>query len=156
MKTHDVRRVYYAVALGNIKDESGRIDLPIGRHPVDRKKMAVIRDPSARSREAITNFEVLERFRGFTFVKCKLETGRTHQIRVHLSAKGHPLLGDVVYGGADTAFEKHNRELIDGQCLHAGELSFEHPRTHEMMTFYADMPENMREIIEKLRRIANS
>ncbi len=156
MKTHDVRRVYYAVALGNIKEDSGKIDLPIGRHPVDRKRMAVIKDASARSREAITNFEVLERFRGFTFVKCKLETGRTHQIRVHLSAKGHPLLGDTVYGGGNTAFEKHNKVLINGQCLHAGELSFEHPRTHEIMTFYADMPKNMKEIIEKLRRISNS
>ncbi len=155
MKTHDVRRVYYAVALGNIKEDSGKIDLPIGRHPVDRKKMAVIKDASARSREAITNFEVLERFRGFTFVKCKLETGRTHQIRVHLSAKGHPLLGDTVYGGGNTAFEKHNKALIDGQCLHAGELSFLHPRTRELMTFKAEMPENMSQIIEKLRKITN-
>ena len=96
IKVHNVGRIYYAIVLGNFKEDSGTIDAPIGRHPVDRKKMAVVRDMTRRSREAVTHFSVVERFGRFTLVRCELETGRTHQIRVHMSSIGHPLLGDSV------------------------------------------------------------
>jgi len=130
LKTHTVSRIYHAIALGNIKSDSGTINKPIGRHPSDRKKMAVLQGSESRAREAITHYEVIERFATptgrFTYVKCKLETGRTHQIRVHLSSVGHPLLGDAVYGGAGTKFEASNSEHIQGQCLHAKELELIH------------------------------
>jgi 23S rRNA pseudouridine1911/1915/1917 synthase len=127
LKDHTVSRIYSAIALGNFKNDSGTVDAPIGRHPTDRKKMAVLRN-SDTAREAITHYEVAERFGEFTYIKCVLETGRTHQIRVHMSSIGHPLLGDDVYGGGNTKFGQKNQSLISGQCLHAGELSFIHPR----------------------------
>ena len=153
LKDHNVSRVYYAIVCGNPKNDEGTIDAPIGRSPVDRKKMAVIRDPLKNSKNAITHYKVLERFRGFAFVRCELETGRTHQIRVHMSSIGHPLLGDEVYGGAGSKFCQTNKSLISGQCLHAGELRLTHPKTNQEMKFFAPMPETMDKLLEKLRKL---
>ena len=153
IKKHDVSRIYYAIACGNVKNEEGTVNAPIGRNPNDRKKMAVIKDPTKSSKDAITHYTVLERFNGFTFIRCKLETGRTHQIRVHMASIGHPLLGDEVYGGDKTKFGQATNALISGQCLHAGELVLTHPKTGRVMRFEAPMPDNMTALIEKLRRI---
>lgn len=159
LKTHTVSRVYHAIAVGNIKDDAGTVNKPIGRHPTDRKKMAIVTDPSRTAREAITHYEVIERYATptgrFTYVKCKLETGRTHQIRVHLASIGHPLLGDGVYGGQGTKFEATNGSIISGQCLHAKELELIHPRTRELMHFECELPENFAAVIEKLGKISN-
>ncbi len=156
IKVHNVSRIYTAIALGNIKEDSGTIDKPIGRHPIDRKKMAVILNPAIKSRDAVTHFSVLERYAcpqgNLTLVECQLETGRTHQIRVHLASCGHALLGDEVYGGVNNKIYTQNKSLINGQCLHARQLTLTHPRTGERMTFKAEMPENMQTLIEKLRR----
>ncbi|MBR4296073.1 MAG: RluA family pseudouridine synthase [Clostridia bacterium] len=154
LKDHTVSRVYSAIACGNLKNDTGTIDAPIGRHPNDRKKMAVLRS-SDSAREAITHYQVIERYRAFTYLKCVLETGRTHQIRVHMSSIGHPLLGDSVYGGAGTKFEARNKALIDGQCLHAGELSFIHPANGKKVHFECPLPEYFTAVIEKLRNISN-
>lgn len=155
LKTHSVSRVYHALIIGNIKEDSGTINKPIGRHPADRKKMAVIRDAGVRSREAITHFTVKERFsvggQRYTYVECRLETGRTHQIRVHMSSIGHPLVGDTVYGGGNTRFEAQNKGLISGQCLHAQELELIHPKTHEKMTFETALPESFEALLVRLR-----
>ena len=153
LKDHDVSRVYFAIVCGNPKNDVGTIDAPIGRSPVDRKKMAIIRDPLKNSKNAVTHYEVLERFRGFAFVRCELETGRTHQIRVHMSSIGHPLLGDEVYGGAGSKFCQTNKALISGQCLHAGELRLTHPRSNQEMKFLAPMPDTMDKLLDKLRKI---
>lgn len=156
LKTHDVSRVYHAIVIGNVKEDTGTIDRPIGRHPADRKRMAVITDPTQRARDAITHFEVMERFQlptgRFTYVKCKLETGRTHQIRVHMASTGHPLMGDLVYGGGNTKFEAMNKELISGQCLHARTLELTHPKTGEKMQFQSPLPPYFEELLEKLRK----
>ena len=153
LKHHGISRIYYAIVCGVPKNDSGTIDAPIGRSPVDRKKMAVIRDPLKHSKNAVTHYTVLERYRGFALVKCVLETGRTHQIRVHMSSIGHPLLGDEVYGGANTKFGQNNKALISGQCLHAGELSFIHPTENTPVSFKAPMPETMTALIDKLQKI---
>lgn len=150
LKDHTVSRIYSAIALGNFKTDNGTVDAPIGRHPVDRKKMAVLRNSDA-ARDAITHYEVTERFGEFTYIKCVLETGRTHQIRVHMSSIGHPLLGDDVYGGGNTKFGQKNQNLISGQCLHAGELSFIHPRSGKTMHFTCSYPEYFTKLLEKLR-----
>ncbi len=159
MKTHTVSRVYHAIAVGNIKDDAGTVNKPIGRHPTDRKKMAIVTDPSRTAREAITHYEVIERYATptgrFTYVKCKLETGRTHQIRVHLASIGHPLLGDGVYGGQGTKFEATSGSIISGQCLHAKELELIHPRTRELMRFECDLPEDFAKVIDKLRKVSS-
>ncbi len=148
IKEHKVSRIYHAIALGKI-DEDITIDLPIGRHPIDRKKMAVT---EKNSKNAITHVKVLERFPATTYVRCELETGRTHQIRVHLSHKNHPLLGDLVYGA-----EKHPQNVrfakyTEGQCLHAKELILTHPRTGETMRFTSELPSYFTEILDILRK----
>lgn len=154
LKEHHISRIYTAIAIGNFREESGTVDAPIGRHPVDRKKMAVIHNSDLRSREAITHWSVLARGEAdgnaFTLLRCQLETGRTHQIRVHMASVGHPLLGDAVYGGANTRFEARHRASIAGQCLHAGELHLTHPRTGKEMQFTAPMPANMQHVVDIL------
>ena len=152
IKHHRVERIYHAIVRGNFKEDSGTVNAPIGRHPIDRKRMAVIKGEGKSAKEAITHWEVVERFGRFTLVRCILETGRTHQIRVHMAYIGHPLLGDSVYGGAGTDFEAHNRRLICGQCLFAAELHLTHPRTREQMILKADFPEDFEALLEKLRR----
>ena len=154
LKGHHISRIYTAIAVGNFREESGTVDAPIGRHPVDRKKMAVIHNSELRSRDAVTHWSVLARGEAdgnnFTLLRCQLETGRTHQIRVHMASVGHPLLGDTVYGGANTRFESRHRSSIIGQCLHAGELHLTHPRTGEEMQFSAPMPQNMQHVVDIL------
>lgn len=145
LEDHSLRREYHAVAVGGFREDTGTVDAPIARHPVDRKRMAV--DPSGR--RAVTHWQVLERYSGYTYLKCNLETGRTHQIRVHLSSIGHPLLGDTVYGN------KKPVPGLAGQCLHAKALTFVHPRTGEKLTVDCPLPEWFQAILEKLRgRIA--
>lgn len=156
LKTHTVSRVYHAIATGNVKEDEGTINKPIGRHPTDRKKMAIVLDPSRTSREAITHYSTIERYAiptgRFSYIKCKLETGRTHQIRVHMASIGHPLLGDSVYGGSGTKFEATNNTLISGQCLHAKELELIHPRTKEKMHFECELPDNFKLLLQKLEK----
>ncbi len=152
IKSHEIRRIYYAIVLGNFREDSGTVTAPIGRHPTDRKKMAVIRDPSRRSREAVTHWSVVERFGQFTLIRCELETGRTHQIRVHMSYVGHPLLGDEIYGGGGTAFEAKHRKLIQGQCLVASELKLCHPVTEEDKHFSVPLPKDFEEILAIMRK----
>ena len=152
LKVHRVRRVYHAIAVGNLREDMGTVDAPIGRHPTDRKKMAVLRGADAHARDAVTHYRVLERFAGMCHVECRLETGRTHQIRVHMASLGHPLLGDPVYGGANHKFCENHPALIHGQCLHAAELSLIHPRSGEEMHFTCPLPEDMERILELLRR----
>ena len=157
LKTHTVSRIYHAICIGNVKTDSGTINKPIGRNPTDRKKMAVFTSTSESVREAITHFEVIERFstgaalgQSFTHIKCRLETGRTHQIRVHLASTGHPLLGDPVYGGDGTKFQRIHRELVMGQMLHAKELSLIHPSTGGLMHFECELPSNFSRALELL------
>ena len=142
LKDHTVTRRYYAICHGNIKEDELTIDAPLGRHPVDRKKVAIVRD----GRNAVTHVKVLERYGSYTFIECRLETGRMHQIRVHLASKGHPLLGDEVYGPAD------NRYRITGQTLHAYVLGFIHPTTGEYMEFQAELPGYFRALLERFRQ----
>ena len=151
LKTHTVSRVYYAIIVGGFKEDSGVIDAPIGRHPVDRKRMAVFQKGDERAKNAVTHFEVLERYAGASLVRCRLETGRTHQIRVHMAYRGHPILGDEVYGGDKCKLYAQNRALLEGQSLHALSLSLVHPTLGEKMTFNCPLPERMSLLIEKLR-----
>ena len=130
--------------IGNLREDSGTVDAPIGRHPVDRKKMAVV----ANGRNAVTHWTVLERFPGFTYVECRLETGRTHQIRVHMASIGHPILGDTVYGA------KKPVPGLAGQCLHARRLSFIHPRTGERVTVECPLPDYFTQVLARLGRRA--
>ncbi len=139
---HSIRRVYYAIVYGNIKEDDIVINAPIGRDPKDRKKMAVV----PRGKHAVTHCHVLERFGDYTYVECILETGRTHQIRVHLSTKGHPLLGDPLYSG-----KRKSPFKTDGQCLHAGVLGFIHPVTGEYIETTAPLPDYFIDILAKLR-----
>ena len=151
LKVHAIVRVYAAIAVGNLRDDAGKIDAPIGRHPIDRKRMAILRNSPA-AREAITHYTVLERFAGYTYLACRLETGRTHQIRVHMASIGHPLLGDPVYGGDKAAFASRHPALIHGQCLHARELRFVHPQTGKEMCFTAPLPADFETILAILRQ----
>ena len=150
---HRIRRVYYAIAIGNLPEDSGTVDAPIGRHPVDRKKMAVLTAAGAHAKNAVTHWTVVARGEGdgnrFTLLRCELETGRTHQIRVHLASLGHPLLGDPLYGGDRTRFQARHRDLIPGQILQAARLTFTHPRTGEQVSFECPLPANF----ERLNRI---
>ena len=153
IKEHSARRVYRAIAVGNFKEDEGTVDAPIGRHPTDRKRMAVYKnaDTSAHVREAVTHYRVLERFGQYTYLELVLETGRTHQIRVHLSSLGHRILGDEVYGTPNTPFEKKNAKLLHGQTLHAKELVLVHPTTNEKMHFECELPDEFEAILQKLR-----
>lgn len=153
LKDHTMHREYRMIVVGGMREDSGTVDAPIGRHPTDRKKMAVIRGGEHTARNAVTHWNVIERFpeSGFCYVGAVLETGRTHQIRVHMAHIGHPLMGDTLYGGGHTAFEKHNAPLIDGQMLHAFALILRHPRTGEEMRFETPLEENFEAVLEKLR-----
>ena len=144
LKDHSMARTYDCIVCGNLKEDSGTVDAPIGRHPSDRKKMCVI---ARNSKEAVTHWEVVKRYRGYTHIRCKLETGRTHQIRVHMAHIGHPILGDTVYG--------HKKPELgqDSQCLHAGALCFTHPRTGLPVMVFAPLPEYFQNVIEKLERM---
>ena len=152
LKDHSIFRIYHAIVLGNLKELSGTVDAPIGRHPIDRKKMAVIRNEDYTSREAITHYRVLKRFNGFDYIECRLETGRTHQIRVHMAYLGHPLLGDEVYGGAKTRFQVLHKDCINGQCLHAKELHLTHPKSDERMTFTSELPDDFKKVLDLLEK----
>ena len=152
LKDKTMSRVYFAIVRGNIKDDSGRIDKPIGRSLKDRKKMAIMPD----GREAATRYYVVERYEGWTLLRLELETGRTHQIRVHMSSVGHSLMGDAVYSSANSPFENKHKALIPGQILHAAELRLVHPKTGEEMCFSADLPDNFKKIIEILRGSSNN
>lgn len=146
---HGIEREYHALVRGGFKEEAGTVDLPIGRHPVDRKKMAVIKNGD-RAREAVTHYEVLRAYGQISYLKLRLETGRTHQIRVHMSHLGHALLGDEVYASTKIPFEKQHAPLFDGQILHAKRLTLTHPRTGERMTFECELPDNFKKLIEIL------
>lgn len=152
LEGHHIEREYHALANGGFRTPAGTVNLPIGRHPVDRKKMAVIKDGAHTSRPAVTHYEVIGDFGAVTYLKLHLETGRTHQIRVHMAALGHPLLGDTVYGGGHTRFEKEHAALLHGQALHAKRLTFRHPRTGEVMTFECPLPEDFRKLLAILER----
>lgn len=141
LKQHSIVRRYRGIVHGIIKEDQGSINAPIGRHPADRKKMSI----NERSgRPAVTHYQVLERFRQFTYIECRLETGRTHQIRVHMASIHHPLVGDSVYGPEKCPFK------LQGQTLHAGVLGFVHPRTGKYMEFQAALPEYFQELLKKL------
>ena len=144
LKDHSMYRMYDAIVCGSFREDSGTVDAPIGRHPSDRKKMCVT---ARNSKEAVTHWEVVKRYRGYTHIRCKLETGRTHQIRVHMAHIGHPLLGDVVYG--------HKKPELgqDSQCLHAGALCFAHPRDGHPVMVFAELPEYFKKVIEKLEKM---
>lgn len=144
LKVHSITRKYYAVVHGVIKEDEGTVNAPIGRHPVDRKKMSI---NEKNGKEAITHYRVLRRYRRFTYVECQLETGRTHQIRVHMASIGHPLLGDQVYGPARCPFSG-----LQGQTLHAGVLGIIHPSTGEYMEFQAPLPAYFEELLRKLEQ----
>lgn len=141
LSDHSLCREYEAVVNGLLREESGTVDRPIGRHPVDRKRMAVTEKNSKR---AVTHWELLESYRGYARVLCRLETGRTHQIRVHMASIGHPLLGDGLYGA------RCPDKGLEGQCLHARRLRLVHPRTGEEMQFEAPLPDYFREVLARL------
>lgn len=141
IKEHSLTREYEAIVYGNIKNDSGKIDAPIGRHPIKRKQMAVVSDGKA----AVTHYTVLERLNGFTYVKLRLETGRTHQIRVHMASIGHPVAGDDVYGPRNVITK------LGGQCLHARKIGFIHPTTHEYMEFTSDLPKYFTDFLKDCR-----
>ena len=143
MSVHSIHRVYHAVVYGNLKEDTGFVEAPIGRDPKDRKKMAVTQQ---NSKYAYTGWQVLERFGNFTYIACKLKTGRTHQIRVHMASIGHPLAGDAVYG------PKNCIRSLNGQCLHAKELGFVHPATGEWMQFDSSLPDWFQEYLSRLRK----
>ena len=142
LKDHTLARTYEAIVIGNLREDEGTVDAPIDRHPTDRKRMAV----SDRGKEAVTHWEVVKRYRGYTHVRCRLETGRTHQIRVHMAYINHPILGDTVYG--------HKKPELgqDTQCLHASTLCFRHPRTNLPVIVAAPRPQYFTEVLEKLEK----
>lgn len=146
ISTHSFFRSYEAVAVGRFREEQGTVCAPIGRHPSDRKKMAIVQG----GRDATTHWQVLNQFAGYTHVKCVLETGRTHQIRVHFSSMGHPLFCDPVYGGGHTALEKQMAAILCGQCLHARTIGFVHPITGKELYFESDLPEYFQTLLRRL------
>lgn len=141
LKEHSITRKYHAIVHGRLKEDEGTIDKPIGRHPIDRKKMSV---HCTNGREAITHYRVLKRFQQFTYIECQLETGRTHQIRVHMSSIGHPILGDQIYGPAKCPYK------LQGQTLHAKVLGITHPTTGEYMEFDTPLPDYFQGLLEKM------
>lgn len=141
LEDHSLARVYECIVQGKLREDEGTIDAPIARHPVERKKMAVMQG----GKRAVTHYSVLGRYDGYTYTQCRLETGRTHQIRVHMAHIGHPLLGDTVYGGRAV-------KLLAGQCLHARKLTFIHPRTGEPMTVECPLPDWFTAVLNKLER----
>ena len=144
LKDHTMARTYEAIVCGSFREDSGTVDAPIGRHPSDRKKMCVT---ERNSKHAVTHWEVVARYRGYTHIRCKLETGRTHQIRVHMAHIGHPILGDLVYG-------RKKPELgQDSQCLHAGALCFQHPRDGRPVMVFAELPQYFKEVLAKLEKM---
>ena len=141
---HTMARTYECIVCGNLKEDSGTVEGPIGRHPTDRKKMCI---NQRNGKDAVTHWEVIQRFRGYTHVRCRLETGRTHQIRVHMASIGHPILGDTVYG-------RKKPELgQDSQVLHAGQLCFRHPRDGRPVMVFAPLPPYFEEVLEKLKKM---
>ena len=144
LKDHSMARTYEAIVCGSFREDSGTVDAPIGRHPSDRKKMCVT---ERNSKPAVTHWEVVARYRGYTHIRCRLETGRTHQIRVHMAHIGHPILGDTVYG-------HKSKELgQDSQCLHAGALCFRHPKDGRPVMVFAPMPKYFQEVLDKLKNM---
>lgn len=139
---HTLARTYECIVVGKLREDRGTVDAPIARHPTDRKRMAVV----AGGREAVTHWEVIARYPGYTHVRCRLETGRTHQIRVHMAYIGHPILGDTVYGA------KKEVPGLTGQCLHAVGLRFLHPRTHEVMELSCPLPDEFTRMLQKIRK----
>lgn len=143
LKEHSITRRYQAIVHGRLKTDEGIVDAPIGRNPQDRKKMSI---NERNGKPAVTHYHVLNRFRDYTHIECRLETGRTHQIRVHMASIGHPLLGDAVYGPARCPYR------LEGQTLHAGVLGFVHPRSGEYMEFSAPLPEYFEKLLRTLPR----
>ena len=144
LKDHSMHRVYEAIVCGSFREDSGTVNAPIGRHPTDRKKMCVTQ---RNSKSAVTHWEVVTRYRGYTHIRCRLETVRTHQIRVHMAHIGHPILGDLVYG-------RKKPELgQDSQCLHAGALCFSHPRDGRPVLVFAELPQYFKDVIAKLEKM---
>ena len=143
LNEHSITRKYRAIVYGNFKEDNGTITGDIGRHPTDRKKMAIVQ---RNGKPAVTHYQVLERFGSYTYIECQLETGRTHQIRVHMASKGHPLLGDLVYGPSRCPF------TLQGQCLHAMTLGFRHPTTDTYVEFEAPLPEHFTHLLQNLRK----
>ena len=139
---HTLARTYECIVAGALREDRGTVDAPIARHPTDRKRMAVV----AGGREAVTHWEVIARYPGYTHVRCRLETGRTHQIRVHMAYIGHPILGDTVYGA------KKEVPVLTGQCLHAVGLRFLHPRTHEVVELSCPLPDEFTRMLQKIRK----
>jgi 23S rRNA pseudouridine1911/1915/1917 synthase len=145
IKEHSFTREYETIVFGNLKDDEGTIDAPIGRNPKDRKKMCVT---TKNCKNAVTHYFVLNRYKGYTYVKCRLETGRTHQIRVHMAYIGHPVSGDLVYG------VKNEKVDFEGQCLHARKIGFVHPYTKEYLEFTSDLPDYFKKYLNKLNNIS--
>lgn len=145
IKEHSFTREYEAVVFGNLKEENGTVNAPIGRNPIDRKKMCIT---TKNSKNAVTHYSVICRYKGYTHIKCILETGRTHQIRVHMASLGHPVAGDLVYG------VKNEKTDFTGQCLHARKIGFIHPRTGEYMEFTSDLPDYFKKFLRKLENIS--
>ena len=143
IKAHSFTREYEAIVFGNLKNDEGTVDAPIGRHPVDRKKMCIT---PKNSKNAVTHYQVLERLKGYTYIRCMLETGRTHQIRVHMASLGHPVSGDTVYG------VKNEKVPFTGQCLHARKIGFVHPSSGEYIEFTSPLPDYFEQFLSKLRR----
>ena len=139
---HTLARTYECIVVGALREDRGTVDAPIARHPTDRKRMAVV----AGGREAVTHWEAIARYPGYTHVRCRLETGRTHQIRVHMAYIGHPILGDTVYGA------KKEVPGLTGQCLHAVGLRFLHPRTHEVVELSCPLPDEFTRMLQKIRK----